>query len=68
MSPAAGVVIPLPARLPVPSPARQAELSAFAGLLFEMYGPVRATWPHPDAWPWGLLPGAAGGKRLRLVR
>lgn len=45
------VIIPLP----VPSPERQAALSAFAGVLFERYGPDRATWPHPDRWPWWLL-------------
>jgi hypothetical protein len=47
---------PDPAALP--PPARRAELSAFAGLLFDLYGPDRSAWPHPDAWPWERLPGA----------
>ena len=38
-----------------PSPERRAALSAFAGLLFGLYGPDRGTWPHPDAWPWAAL-------------
>ena len=42
----------------LPSPERRAELSAFGGLLFELYGPDRRTWPHPDAWPWEMLPRA----------
>lgn len=41
--------------LPVPSPERLAALFAFADLLFELYGPDRGTWPHPDAWPWEKL-------------
>lgn len=40
---------------PAPPPAVQSALSAFAGLLFETYGPDRGTWPHPDEWPWQAL-------------
>jgi hypothetical protein len=40
----------------MPSPERQAELSAFGDRLFELYGPDRSAWPHPDAWPWDALP------------
>lgn len=51
-------VIPLPAPCDpaaLPSPERRAALSAFAGLLFDLYGDDRTAWPHPDAWPWDAL-------------
>lgn len=44
-----------PCEASMPPPARRAALSAFAGLLFDLYGDDRGTWPHPDAWPWHML-------------
>jgi hypothetical protein len=42
----------------MPPPARRADLSAFSDRLFDLYGPDRSAWPHPDAWPWEMLPPA----------
>ena len=47
-----------PDQASIPSPERRADLSAFAGRLFELYGDDRSAWPHPDAWPWEMLPWA----------